>query len=107
MLLRNRYIAQFSTSVNIFYISQNFWLTDFKCYQEKEKYKLGDPKSYHYLNQSNCYQLDGISDEHNYLSTRRAMDVVGISVVEQVYYIDLNLHLFNAKLSIIIQKIWE
>ncbi|XP_021814766.1 myosin-11 isoform X1 [Prunus avium] len=51
--------------------------------QEKEKYKLGDPKSYHYLNQSNCYQLDGISDEHNYLSTRRAMDVVGISVVEQ------------------------
>ncbi|XP_048425701.1 myosin-11 isoform X4 [Pyrus x bretschneideri] len=51
--------------------------------QEIEKYKLGEPKLYHYLNQSNCYELDGTSDQHNYLSTRRAMDVVGINAVEQ------------------------
>ncbi|XP_043721670.1 myosin-11-like isoform X2 [Telopea speciosissima] len=48
-----------------------------------EKYKLGNPKSFHYLNQSNCYELVGISDAHDYLATRRAMDVVGISEREQ------------------------
>nr|KAJ0189306.1 hypothetical protein LSAT_V11C800425940 [Lactuca sativa] len=51
--------------------------------QEVEKYKLGDPKSFHYLNQSNCFQLVGISDAHEYLATRRAMDVVGITDKDQ------------------------
>ncbi|CAN1270668.1 XI-C [Linum perenne] len=51
--------------------------------KEIEKYKLGNPKSFHYLNQSNCYELVGVSDAKNYLATRRAMDVVGISEVEQ------------------------
>ncbi|XP_030953020.1 myosin-17-like isoform X2 [Quercus lobata] len=50
----------------------------------REKYKLGDPKSFHYLNQSNCYALDGVDDGHEYLETRRAMDIVGISEEEQV-----------------------
>ncbi|KAL5976871.1 hypothetical protein ACLOJK_021206 [Asimina triloba] len=48
-----------------------------------EKYKLGNPKSFHYLNQSNCYELVGVSDSHDYLATRRAMDIVGISEEEQ------------------------
>ncbi|XP_044494983.1 myosin-17-like [Mangifera indica] len=47
------------------------------------KYKLGNPKSFHYLNQSNCYELDGVNDAHEYLATRRAMDIVGISDQEQ------------------------
>ncbi|KAF3439646.1 hypothetical protein FNV43_RR17924 [Rhamnella rubrinervis] len=51
--------------------------------EDKVKYKLGDPTAFHYLNQSNCYQLDGIDDAHEYLATRRAMDVVGISEEEQ------------------------
>ncbi|KAK2970162.1 hypothetical protein RJ640_019630 [Escallonia rubra] len=51
--------------------------------EEIEKYKLGNPKSFHYLNQSNCYELVGVSDAHDYLATRRAMDVVGISEKEQ------------------------
>lgn len=38
---------------------------------------------YHYLNQTNCYKLDGVDDSKEYLSTRRAMDVVGISSDEQ------------------------
>ncbi|XXG43535.1 hypothetical protein AAC387_Pa01g3541 [Persea americana] len=50
---------------------------------EVEKYKLGNPKSFHYLNQSNCYELVGVSDAHDYLATRRAMDIVGISENEQ------------------------
>ncbi|KAF7837931.1 myosin-17 [Senna tora] len=51
--------------------------------EEKEKYKLGSPSSFHYLNQSNCYELDGVDDTQEYLATRRAMDVVGISEEEQ------------------------
>ncbi|KAG0480395.1 hypothetical protein HPP92_011253 [Vanilla planifolia] len=51
--------------------------------EEIEKYKLGDPRSFHYLNQSNCYELVGISDAKDYLATRRAMDIVGISSHEQ------------------------
>nr|GMD34423.1 kunitz trypsin inhibitor 2-like [Ipomoea batatas] len=52
--------------------------------QEREKYKLGNPKSFHYLNQSNCYELDGVNDGEEYLATRRAMDIVGISEERQV-----------------------
>ncbi|KAL8112317.1 hypothetical protein AgCh_019861, partial [Apium graveolens] len=51
--------------------------------EEVKKYKLGDPKSFHYLNQSKCYELVGVNDSEEYLATRRAMDVVGISEVEQ------------------------
>ncbi|KAG2240895.1 hypothetical protein Bca52824_097002, partial [Brassica carinata] len=35
----------------------------------KEKFKLGDPKSFHYLNQSKCYKLDGVDDTEEYLAT--------------------------------------
>lgn len=45
---------------------------------------MGHPKTFRYLNQSNCYELVGISDAQEYLATRRAMDVVGISQKEQV-----------------------
>ncbi|CAA2963472.1 myosin-17-like [Olea europaea subsp. europaea] len=51
--------------------------------EDREKYKLGNPGSYHYLNQSKCYELDGVSDAEEYLATRRAMDIVGISEQEQ------------------------
>ncbi|PIA27770.1 hypothetical protein AQUCO_07600141v1 [Aquilegia coerulea] len=51
--------------------------------EDINKYKLENPKSFHYLNQSNCYELDGVNDAHEYLATRRAMDVVGISEEEQ------------------------
>ncbi|CAI0419969.1 unnamed protein product [Linum tenue] len=54
--------------------------------EDKEKYKLGSPKSFHYLNQSKCYELDGVNDAHEYLETRRAMDIVGIGEEEQVNY---------------------
>ncbi|XP_057517618.1 myosin-9-like [Amaranthus tricolor] len=51
--------------------------------EEVEKYKLGDPRSFHYLNQSNCYELVGINDAQDYLATRRAMGIVGMSNEEQ------------------------
>ncbi|KAK2645287.1 hypothetical protein Ddye_020482 [Dipteronia dyeriana] len=49
----------------------------------REKYKLENPKSFHYLNQSNCFGLDGVDDTQEYLATRRAMDIVGISEEDQ------------------------
>lgn len=48
-----------------------------------QRYKLGDPRTFHYLNQSNCIKLEGVDDGEEYLATRRAMDVVGISPDEQ------------------------
>ena len=57
------------------------------CDQDVEKYKLGNPRTFHYLNQSNCYELDGVDDSKEYLSTRKAMDVVGIGSDEQVLFL--------------------
>ncbi|XP_024959969.1 myosin-17-like [Cynara cardunculus var. scolymus] len=51
--------------------------------EDREKFKLESPQSYHYLNQSKSYELEGVSDAHEYLATRRAMDIVGISEEEQ------------------------
>ncbi|KAG1334298.1 putative protein OPAQUE1 [Cocos nucifera] len=51
--------------------------------KDAEKYNLGHPWSFHYLNQSKTYELDGISNAEEYLKTRRAMDIVGISLDNQ------------------------
>ncbi|KAF9595607.1 hypothetical protein IFM89_001356 [Coptis chinensis] len=68
--------------------------------QEIEKYKLGNPQSFHYLNQSNCYELVGVSDAHEYLASRRAVDIVGIIEAEQdsiFKVVPVILHLGNIK----------
>ncbi|XP_022152731.1 myosin-12 [Momordica charantia] len=51
--------------------------------EDVKKYKLGDPRSFHYLNQTNCYEVANVDDSREYLETRNAMDVVGISQDEQ------------------------
>ncbi|KAJ8442805.1 hypothetical protein Cgig2_016271 [Carnegiea gigantea] len=48
-----------------------------------EKYKLEHPSLFHYLNQSKTYELQGVSNEEEYIKTRRAMTIVGISQDEQ------------------------
>jgi len=45
---------------------------------------LGKPSHFHYLNQSKVYELDGVSSAEEYMKTRRAMDIVGISLGDQV-----------------------
>lgn len=54
------------------------------CFQDLKRYKVGDPKKFHYLNQSNCYQIDGLDERKEYIATKNAMDVVGIHSEEQV-----------------------
>ncbi|KAE8038143.1 hypothetical protein FH972_010683 [Carpinus fangiana] len=51
--------------------------------QDVKKFKLGDPRTFHYLNQSNCYEVANVDDAREYLETRNAMDIVGISQDEQ------------------------
>ncbi|KAH9321117.1 hypothetical protein KI387_015756, partial [Taxus chinensis] len=51
--------------------------------EDVEKYKLGDPRMLHYLNQSSTYELVGVSNAQEYNNTRRAMDIVGINLEEQ------------------------
>ncbi|CAF2052172.1 BnaA09g50650D [Brassica napus] len=51
--------------------------------EDVKKFKLGEPKTYHYLNQSKCLALESINDAEEYHATRKAMDVVGISSEEQ------------------------
>lgn len=87
-------LLRFVTLVSVLLQARNHLfliVSKYLIFQEIEKYKLGDPRSFHYLNQSNCYELVGISDAKDYLATRRAMDIVGISSHEQVlaigYYI--------------------
>ncbi|KAK9273704.1 hypothetical protein L1049_018514 [Liquidambar formosana] len=49
----------------------------------QEKYKLGHPSHFHYINQSKTYELDGVSSAEEYMKTKRAMDIVGISEEDQ------------------------
>ncbi|KAF0892732.1 hypothetical protein E2562_017698 [Oryza meyeriana var. granulata] len=51
--------------------------------QDADKYKLAHPRNFNYLNQSHTYELEGVSDAEQYLKTRRAMDIVGISFSHQ------------------------
>ncbi|KAF6168634.1 hypothetical protein GIB67_005246 [Kingdonia uniflora] len=61
------------------YLSRRSWC----IHQVVERYQLGNPRTFHYLNQTNCHELDGVDDAEEYLATRRAMDIVGISSEEQ------------------------
>ncbi|KAI5013652.1 hypothetical protein ZWY2020_037182 [Hordeum vulgare] len=51
--------------------------------EDREKYKVGEAKTFHYLNQSNCIDLNGFDDSKEYIETRRAMGIVGMSNDEQ------------------------
>ncbi|XP_019705642.1 myosin-6 isoform X2 [Elaeis guineensis] len=70
--------------------------------EDIERYKLENPRTFHYLKQSNCFELDGVDDSKEYLATRRAMDVVGISSDEQdaiFRVVAAILHLGNVEFS--------
>ncbi|KMZ70178.1 hypothetical protein ZOSMA_1G01500 [Zostera marina] len=51
--------------------------------EDIKRYKLGHPSEFHYLNQSTCFQVDRMDDAQEYLDTKRAMDVVGMTEEEQ------------------------
>ncbi|XP_050209434.1 myosin-12 [Mercurialis annua] len=51
--------------------------------EDAKKFKLGDAKTFHYLNQSSCYKVANVDDAREYMETRNAMDIVGIGQDEQ------------------------
>nr|GEY11977.1 IQ motif, EF-hand binding site [Tanacetum cinerariifolium] len=51
--------------------------------EESKKYKVDNPRKFHYLNQSSFYDLKGVDESKEYLATKKAMDIVGISSDEQ------------------------
>ncbi|EGG13950.1 myosin IB [Cavenderia fasciculata] len=51
--------------------------------QEKRDYVLSSPDQFYYLNQSECYTVDGIDDAADYREVRHAMEVIGLSAEEQ------------------------
>ncbi|KAK8962721.1 hypothetical protein KSP40_PGU019918 [Platanthera guangdongensis] len=51
--------------------------------EDVKRFKVGDPRTFHYLNQTNCYEVANVDDAREYLLTRHAMDVVGINQDEQ------------------------
>ncbi|CAN8247655.1 unnamed protein product [Cochlearia groenlandica] len=46
--------------------------------EEAKKFKVSDPRTFHYLNQTNCYEVSNVDDAREYMETRNAMDIVGI-----------------------------
>ncbi|KAG6505092.1 hypothetical protein ZIOFF_037440 [Zingiber officinale] len=51
--------------------------------RDAKKFKVADPRTFHYLNQTNCYDVANVDDAREYLETRNALDIVGINVEEQ------------------------
>ncbi|KAK3289251.1 hypothetical protein CYMTET_3312 [Cymbomonas tetramitiformis] len=46
--------------------------------EDRELFRLGTMDSFHYLNQSKCYDLNRVDNAEEYANTKRAMSVVGI-----------------------------
>ncbi|RLN40071.1 Myosin-J heavy chain [Panicum miliaceum] len=51
--------------------------------EDVKRFKVEDPRSFHYLNQTNCYEVANVDDAREYIETRNAMDIVGIDQDEQ------------------------
>ncbi|KAN0033402.1 hypothetical protein ACTA71_002829 [Dictyostelium dimigraforme] len=49
----------------------------------KEKLNLKTIEEYSYLNKSGCFEIEGVSDEEHFKKTCHAMQVAGITIVEQ------------------------
>jgi len=68
--------------------------------EEREKYLLDDPENFHYLNQSGCVSLDGVSDKENFRNLKLAFSVLKMtdSQIEGTFKIISGiLHLGNVK----------
>ncbi|CAL4902054.1 unnamed protein product [Urochloa decumbens] len=74
---------QFDKSGKISVVYLILLMMNILCWQDIKRYKLADPSSFHYLNQSTCIKLEEINDAKEYLATRSAMNTVGITEQEQ------------------------
>lgn len=69
---------------------------------EREEWHLGTAESFHYLNQSNCFQIDGVDDEADLEQLKSALDCLDINESQQssiFKIISAVLHLGNIRFS--------
>lgn len=62
--------------------------------KQASKYRLPSSrddraKHFHYLNQSKCFELDGVDNSAEFKHTSNSMDVLGITKEEQVTFLGL------------------
>ncbi|XP_047141172.1 unconventional myosin-Ie isoform X1 [Hydra vulgaris] len=70
--------------------------------EDKEQFGLTTADYYYYLNQSGCYDVDGVNDAKEYNDTRNAMYTMGISEANQSSILQIVagiLHLGNISFS--------
>ena len=70
--------------------------------EEREKFSIGDVEDFFYLNQSECFDIEGVDDQGNYKETRECMKVLGFSELEQEQILSVVmgvLHLGNIKFT--------
>lgn len=60
-----------------------YQLCDGASEEEVAAWRLRPAREFSYLNQSTCFELEGVSDSEEYHATRKAMSVVGITDEEQ------------------------
>lgn len=48
-----------------------------------QKWKLGRPENYHYLNRTGCYEIPGVNDAKFFEQTKYAMGTIGIDSEQQ------------------------
>ncbi|GAB4821968.1 hypothetical protein N2152v2_009014 [Parachlorella kessleri] len=81
------YLLERSRVVNIADPERNYHifyqLCDGASEAERKLYFLRPAQEFHYLNQSTCYALSGVSNAEEYKRTRQAMTVVGVSEDDQ------------------------
>lgn len=68
--------------------------------EEREKYSINEANYFNYLNQSECWEIEGVDDGLNYKETRECMKVLGFTDVEQGSILSIVmgiLHLGNVK----------
>jgi myosin-1 len=50
---------------------------------ELQKWQLYDPQHFHYLNQSGCFEVEGVDDAKDFQDVRKAMGIIGLTPAEQ------------------------
>ena len=60
-----------------------YQLCDGATSAEREAWNLKEARDFRYLSMSSCFELEGCNNAEEYLKTRHAMDIVGISLETQ------------------------
>eukprot|EP00033_Pygsuia_biforma_P000887 GCRY01001026.1.p1 GENE.GCRY01001026.1~~GCRY01001026.1.p1 ORF type:complete len:1811 (+),score=621.26 GCRY01001026.1:127-5559(+) len=72
--------------------------------EEKEKYLLEDPENFELLTQSGCLRVSSVDDVEDFRLTKKAMDIMGISLEEQENVFKIVASILHLKNIVFIQN---